>query len=622
MPPSLKPVSDILQRLRTQLPYIPRAVLLAWQAAPAWTLAWIVLLAAQSLLPVALVLLTRTLVDQAAGSLGAGLDFASIHPLLVTAGLLVGVMLLTELLRGLSSWVRMGQAELLRDHITGLVQRQSTRLDLAFYESPEYYDHLHRARWESSHRPIALLENTGALLQNMVTLVAMGAVLLPYGVWLPLLLLISTLPAFGVVIAYTLRQHAFKRETTASERQAWYYDWLISDRGTAAELRLFGLGEHFLVLYRAIRTSLLGKKLKLARDQGLAQLFAALAAMLAAGLAVGWMGWQLLLGLVTLGDIALFFQAFQRGQGLMRSLLENAGQVYANSLFLGDLFEYLSLDPKVTDAPQPMPVPVKLLSGLSLREVSFCYPGSDSPALHDFNLEIPAGQIAAIVGPNGAGKSTLIKLLCRFYDPTSGAVELDGIDLRRYSLDQLRRSITVLFQEPVHFQDTVSGNIILSDLASTPDDRSVVNASLSSGADGFVRRLPKEYETMLGKWFEGGVDLSVGEWQRLALARAFLRRAPLIILDEPTSALDPWAEADWLERFRRLAAGHTALIITHRLTTAAHADVIHVMQDGRIVESGSHPELVAQNGLYARSWNSQIRVFMAPEADSLGAAER
>ena len=243
---------------------------------------------------------------------------------------------------------------------------------------------------------------------------------------------------------------------------------------------------------------------------------------------------------------------------------------------------------------------------ICFRDVSFCYPGSRRVALENFNLIIPAGQTVAIVGPNGAGKSTLLKLLCRFYDPDAGAIEIDGVDMRELPLEELRGLITVLFQQPVHYNDTVADNISFADLASYPDQAAIHAAAESAGADEIVRRLPRGYASLLGKSFADGTELSVGEWQRIALARAFLREAPILILDEPTSAMDPWAEADWLERFRSLSAGRTAILITHRLTTAMRADVIHVMADGRIVESGSHEKLRARGGLYAQSWAAQV----------------
>jgi ATP-binding cassette subfamily B protein len=247
-----------------------------------------------------------------------------------------------------------------------------------------------------------------------------------------------------------------------------------------------------------------------------------------------------------------------------------------------------------------------LREGIRFRQVGFRYPGSQHVALADFNLTIPAGQMVAIVGPNGAGKSTLIKLLCRLYDPDEGRIELDGVSLRDLDLEKLRSLITVLFQQPVHYSATVRENIALGkEPGSAQGFEQLAAAARAAGAADIIEHLPSGYDTLLGKWFDGGTELSGGEWQRLALARAFLRPAPILLLDEPTSAMDSWAENDWIQRFRGLANGRTVILITHRFTTARRADIIHVMADGRIVESGRHADLLARGGPYAQSWIAQ-----------------
>jgi ATP-binding cassette subfamily B protein len=281
------------------------------------------------------------------------------------------------------------------------------------------------------------------------------------------------------------------------------------------------------------------------------------------------------------------------------------GQLYSNILFLGNLFEFLALQPRVINRPYPLPVPKPNLGRICFHGVSFNYRSSQQAALKDFSLSIPARQTVALVGVNGAGKSTLIRLLCRFYDPDQGHIELDGVDLRDLSIEDMRRQITVLFQEPVHFHETVAENISLGDLKRNADRVDIEAAARAAGAEEIVRRLPKGYDSLLGRSFANGAELSVGEWQRIALARAFFRQAPILLLDEPTSAMDSWAEADWLERFRELAKGRTTVMITHRFTTALRADVIHVMKGGRIVESGSHEELLGKGGRYAASWAKQ-----------------
>ena len=590
-----------------QLPYLPRALALVWAVARPWTIAWIALLVVQGLLPAATVYLIRPLVNSLVSAISSGAWWPAALPVLVLLGMMAAVMLLMELTRAGINWVRAVQAELLRDHLTALIHEKSVTVDLAFYELSDYYDHLHRARAEALYRPLALLGNLGALLQHSITLVAMGAILIPLGPWLTLALLLSTLPALYVVLHYALAEYQWRQRATADDRRAWYYDSVMTTAESAAELRIFGLGKHFQTAYQVLRQKLRRERLDLTRKQSLAELGASLAALVIMGAALGWMVWRALHGLVTLGELALIYAAFNQGQGLMRTLLENAGQLYANSLFLGSLFEFLALKPLVIEAEQPKRL-AKVTTEISFNNVSFTYPNSTTKALDDFNMSLPAGKIVAIVGPNGAGKSTLVKLLCRFYDPDEGSIEIDSVNLKQILTDDLRRSITILFQQPFHYSATLRENIHYGDLASELDLDSAIRAA---GAEEIVARLPEREETLLGRWFAGGTELSVGEWQRIALARAFLRRAPIMILDEPTSALDPWAEADWLQRFRRLALGRTSIIITHRFTTAMHADIIHVMHQGQIVESGSHPRLIEQHGLYAESWARQM---MAAEA--------
>ncbi|MEN3330141.1 MAG: ATP-binding cassette, subfamily bacterial [Acidobacteriota bacterium] len=595
---SVKILSSKLRKALAQLPYLPRALKLVWAVARPWTTVWIALLIVQGLLPAATVYLTKLVVDGVVVALRNGSSRSVLLPLL----LLGGVLLLMEVVRNAINWVRTVQAELLQDHITSLIHEKSVAVDLAFYELSDFYDHLHRARAEARYRPVALLGNLGALLQNSITLVAMGAILIPLGPWLALALLLSTLPAFYVVVHYALAEYQWRQRTTTDDRRAWYYDWIMTTAEAAAEIRLFALGNHFQSLHKSLRARLRSERLHLTRRQGFAELAASLIALIIVGAAMGLMVWKASQGLVTLGELALIYAAFNQGQGLMRTLLENAGQLYGNSLFLSNLFEFLSL-PSNSGGGTARPT---VLRGITFNDVSFSYPDATNKALDNFTMTIPHGKIVAIVGPNGAGKSTLLKLLCRFYDPDSGSIDIDGKDLKEFAIDDLRRLITVLFQQPFHYNSSVRDNILYGDLKLDATDAEIKTALRAAGAEEIVSRLPEKEQTLLGRWFAGGTELSVGEWQRIALARAFLRQAPIIVLDEPTSALDPWAEADWLERFRQLAFGRTSIIITHRFTTAMHADIIHVMDRGQIIESGNHQLLINQNGLYAQSWSRQM----------------
>jgi ATP-binding cassette subfamily B protein len=598
-----------LIQLRTQLPYIPRAAQLIWAAAGRWTIWWALLLLIQGLLPVATVYLTRHLVDTISQALGVGGVSPAWQqwqqPVLLVL-LMAGVLLASEIIGALAGWVRAVQTELVQDHLTNLIHSKALALELAFYEAPDSYDSLHRAKVDAINRPVALLENIGNLCQSGLTFVAMAGVLLTFGWWLPVVLVVGLLPALLVIARHTLREHAWLQRTTQTRRKATYYDWLIVNGDAVAELRAFQIGDYFRQHYRTLRRQLRAGRFDLARQQAISQLLAGSIALTTSGAVMAWMVWRVVQGALSLGDLALFYGAFSQGQQLMRTLLGSIGQIYSNLLFLENLFQFLALEPQLPEPAMPVPVPAQLQQGLHFDNITFHYPGSDRPALKDFNLTVPAGQVVAIVGENGAGKSTLLKLLCRLYDPTTGQVTLDGIDLRAFSATALRQRITVLFQQPMHYHLTVAENIALGDLAAQPTRTMLQQAAIAAAADQPVAKLPQGYDTLLGKWF-GGAELSGGEWQRVALARAFLRQAPIMILDEPTSAMDSWAEADWMARFRTLAAGRTALIITHRFTTAMQADIIHLMAAGQIIESGSHAELVALGGRYAHSWRQQMQ---------------
>jgi ATP-binding cassette subfamily B protein len=579
-------------------------LLLAFQASPATTGLWIGLLCVQGVLPLGIVYLTRAVVDHLATAVRSS-DGALLRQAFGLALAYAAVALGLELAGAAARWVRTAQAERVKDHIAGLIHERSVAVDLAVYESPEFYDRLHRARDESGDRSIALLESLGGMTQTSITLAAMVGVLLPLGPWVALALIASTLPAVQVVVRYALREHRWWLEHTEEERRTWYLGWLLTGPDAAAEVRLFGLGSRFRSDYRSLRDHLREERLALSRDRGLAEGRATAIALVFGGGAALWMIRQAVRGAFTLGDLALAYQAFQLGQGLMRTLVGSVGQIYSNSLFLGSLFEFLSLRPRVVDPPSPVTTPTTLARGMRFERVTFTYPGAERAALRDFNLELAAGRITAVVGTNGAGKSTLVKLACRFYDPDEGRITIEGTDLRSFAVDDLRSRISAVFQQPMRYSGTAAENVAFGD-ALSPTERSRLDVAVkAAAARELIERLPRGYETLLGTWFTGGRELSVGEWQRIALARAFVRPAPILLLDEPTSAMDSWAEAEWISRLRAVTAGRTVLIITHRFTTAMRADVIHVMEEGGIVEQGSHNELVRRGGRYSESWKKQ-----------------
>jgi ATP-binding cassette subfamily B protein len=590
-----------------QLPFLWRALGLVWTAAPRLTLVWALLTLVLGLLPVASVFLTRALVDSLVGALGAGAGWERARGPLLLAAAAAGVLVLTEVLQALSRWVQTAQAEVVRDHMSALLQGKAIAVDLEYYESSAYFDQLHLIRHDVQQRPLALLRSIGGMAQHLLTLASMLVVLARFGIGVPILLVVSTVPAVLALTRYMVREYSWRMRALPEERRATYFDYILTGADAAAEVRLYALGPHFQAIFRALRGKLRRERLQLARDEGLTGLAAGMLGLAVTGGMLAWMVWQALAGRFSLGSLAMFYQAFSQGQKLMASMLENLSQLYLNSLFLGNFFGFLRMESRIASPSAPVVLAVGTAPEVRFRGVTFRYPGSERAALEHFDLDVPAGRIAAIVGANGAGKSTLIKLICRLYDPEAGTVEIGGADVRSLDVDALRRSIAVLFQQHSRYALTLRENIAIGDLGRAPDASGVEAAARDAGADEPASRLPRGYDTLLSKWFSGGAELSVGEWQRVALARAFFRGAPIVLLDEPTSAMDSWAESEWLDRFRTLVEGRTALIVTHRFTTAMRADVIHVMHAGALVESGTHAELLALGGRYAMSWRAQMR---------------
>ncbi len=588
-----------------QLPAGRYALALVWRAAGWWTVTWGLLLVAQGLIPAALALLLRTLVNRLLASPAWS---AVLPPALGIAGLWVVAQLLSSAL----AWIRTVQSEYVQDEVHRLIHEQALRVDLAFFDDPDSYDRLYRAQVDAISQPVALLESLGSLVQSGLGVLVLAGILFAYAWWLPVLLVLTAVPGLLLVARHILNEHRWRLEHTFEQRRARYLDWLMTDLSTAAEIRLFGLGHFHRQAFQSLRDLLRTGKLRLAGQDAATEIAGGLLAWAGSLLGLGWVLSQTLAGRIKLGDLLLCFQAFQQSQTLLRSLLEGAGRIYRSLLFIENLFDFLRIQPAILSGPVADPAP-SVSQTLRFEAVRFTYPGGFHRALDDFSLEVPAGKIVALVGHNGAGKSTLIKLLCRFYDPDAGRVLLDGVDLRQFDLDSLRRRIAVLIQEPVHYCATAGDNIAYGDIGGLGDAPRLQQAASGAGALDPIARLPEGFHSLLGKWF-GGAELSGGEWQRIALARAFFRQASLIVLDEPTSAMDSWAEQDWLGRFRALTQGKTALMITHRFTTAMHADIIHVMDQGRIVESGAHAQLVALDGAYARSWRAQMREFAAGEA--------
>ncbi len=589
-----------------QLRYVPRALRLVWEAAAGWVVASTILLVIAAVLPVLNVYLTRAVVNAVVVVIESNGDWAAVRVALIPLILMGLVLVVNTLLGNVQSFVSSYLAERTQDHMVRFIHDKTTSVDMQFYESPAYFDQLQRAGADALSEPLSLLTNLSSLAQSTITLLAMVGVLFTFAWWVPLALLLGTLPAFGMAIYTSRKTYQWLLRNTLNRRRVGYYHQILTSNTAAPEMRLFDLGAHFKPAHNALRSQLRTEQLSIRKQGLIGQTIASLISLLVVALVMGWVILQALRGVFNLGDLAMFWQALNQARGLIGNLSNGVDRIYRNLLFLEDLFAFLDLEPQLKEPAEPVTTPPGLQQGIEVKGVTFSYPDSELTALKDFDLTIPSGQIVAIVGENGAGKSTLLKLLCRFYDPQAGSITWDGVDLREMSQSDLRRRITVLFQQPFPYQDSALNNIRFGDLAGQPSQAQVEAAVLAGGARPIIDKLPDGLATMLGKLF-GNAELSVGEWQRVALARAFIRQADLVILDEPTSAMDSWAENEWMSRFRGLVDGRTAVIITHRFTTAMQADIIHVMVESRIVESGSHAELVALGGRYAQSWRAQMQ---------------
>jgi len=587
------------------------ALRLVWESAPGWTMTSTLLVVVQGMLPLASLYLMKLMVDAVAAGLTTpgpdkGIAFEQVA---IYIALMGAVALATAGIASVAKLASEGQSLAVTDHISAILHKKSVAVDLAYYESARYHDTLHRAQREGALRPLRLVNSLAQLGQNGLSLTVMAGLLLSLHWGVAAVLLIAAIPDALVRLRYAGKLFRWQRQTTSTERQAHYYDRMLTGNTHAQEVRLFNLGPLFIRRFRDLRRHLRRERLGLTTRRSMAEFGAQTLTTLMVFGSYGFIAYRTVQGNITVGDFVMYFQAFQRGQGHLRNMLSSLADLYEDNLFLRNLYEFLDLEPQVTEPAQPQPVPRPMQAGIVFNRLSFQYPSGTCQVLKDISLTIRPGEIVALVGENGSGKTTLSKLLCRLYDPTEGAITLDGTDLRRFETATLRRQISVIFQDYARYHLTARENIWLGNTHLVPNDERIVAAAQESGADEVVRGLPRGYETTLGKQFSDGAELSIGEWQRIALARAFLRDSQIIVLDEPTSALDARTEYEVFQGFRQLAGGRTAILISHRFSTVKMADRICVLNDGRIVENGSHDELIGRGGTYARLFEIQAQSY-------------
>ena len=598
----------IKHKLQVALRFLP-ALRLVWQSSPGWTIARLVLVVFQGLLPLATIYLAKLIIDTVTLNLQSANPervFERVLPLIILAG---AVTIFNSLCQSLTELVNTAHAQQVTDYMQGIIHAKSVEADLEYYENAKYHDALQRAQQEAPYRPPQILNRLAQATQNGISLVAMIGLLVSLHWGIIGLLLVATLPAVLVRMKFSKIMYGWQRRRTQLERQSMYLGWMLTNEQFAKEVRLFDLGFWFSEEYKQIRQQLYREKLALSSKRSLAFFLSQAFAGILIFAVFAYIIYQTVQGVLLLGDLVLYYQALQRGQNNLRLTLNNVSGLYEDNLFLANLYEFLDLKPRIVEADQPQTMPEKFKQGICFNNVSFQYADSARQALKNINLTIKPGETIALVGENGSGKTTLIKLLCRLYDPTSGNITIDGIDLKQFKIADLRRQVSVIFQDYAKYHFSAEENIRLGNIDVEPKDVNIFGAAMRSGAHDVITKLPQGYDTVLGKLFDRGEELSIGQWQKVALARAFLRDSQVIVLDEPTSAMDPKAEYEIFRKFRELIKDQSAVLITHRLSTVKMADRIYVMDNGSIVESGTHEELMQLQQSYAHLFETQAQNY-------------
>src|SRR5713101_7625412 len=490
-----------------------------------------------------------------------------------------------------------------------MVMEKAASLDLPFYEDAASYDLLRRAQNDSINRPVLMIATAFGLLQTALTFVTMIAILVGLSPLLAVLALVSPVPAFIADTRYGWRGYNIARWGSRLLRRMTYLVTLVTTDSYAKEVKLFGLGGYFIDRYRLIAKAYYGtQRAQVARRYMTGFAWGNLSTI-ATSLTYLYVALQAIVGRLTLGDLTLYTTAASSVQGSIQGILGGFSGMYEHNLYLNNLFELMETKPTMTTPAAVVKVPQPMRGEIRFENVTFAYPGAEANALTDLSFTVKPGETLAIVGRNGAGKTTLFKLICRLYDPSAGRILIDGIDIRDFDPNELRAQIGAMFQDYVTYQATASENIGLGNVPDINDRERIEVAGAQAGAAELISRLPDGYDTALGKWFDHGVNLSGGERQKVALARAFMRDAKILLLDEPTSALDAQAEYDLFERLRSLTRGRTAVYISHRFSTVRRADRIVFLEHGRLVEEGTHAELMKLNGRYARLFRMQASAY-------------
>jgi len=493
-------------------------------------------------------------------------------------------------------------------HVSIQVMRHASSLDLTAYEDPVFYDRLERARVQATDR-LGMIQSIGRLIQQIITAVSLSVSILLFSPWLLVLLVIGILPAFFGESHFAFLGYARNFRQTPIRRELDYLRILGGSREAAKELKLFGLKDFLIERFTRLSDQIYVENVNLARRRLIAGSFLSMIGTAGYYSAYVYVIWRTVAGALSIGTLTFLTGAIVQASSNIQQIFSTLSSIADQALFLTDLLAFFSMKPTIQSKPNALPAPRPIKYGFEFRNVSFRYPGSSRLVLNDLNFHLHPGERVALIGENGEGKTTLVKLLTRLYDPIEGQILLDGIDLREYDLDDLYREISVIFQDFMRYEMTARDNIAVGQIDQLRDLESLKLAAGKSMANEVIERLPRDYEQMLGRRFENGLDLSGGEWQKVALARAYLRDSQLLILDEPTAALDARSEFEVFKRFAELTTGKTALFISHRFSTVRMADRIVVLENGRIAEDGSHEQLFHLGGRYAEMFELQAASY-------------